>query len=224
MHLSNALIQTGFVDEAMKYVDKSLAYDPHNPFAAWLKIGVLFAKTKDREQTRDLLIKELNKDTTSRFYLMQEVGKLYYVMRDYKSAYGYYKRFIKMKQAMQVDIYKNENLKIGIVFDKLGMKEEAATYFKTFKEYAVSDKSIYKDLNWMGYYAWMGDQLKAMQHLKLFSKEDNVQYWILFLADDPVFDDTKKLPEFNHVMASIEKKFWENHKKIRLELEEKGLL
>lgn len=224
MHLSNALIQTGFVDEAMKYVDKSLAYNPSNPFAAWLKIGVLFAKTKDREQTKQFLIKELNKDTTSRFYLMQEIGKLYYVTRDYKTAYQYYKRFIAMKQALQVDIYKNESLKIGIVLDKLGMKEEAATYFKIFKEYAFNDKSIYKNLNLMGYYAWLGDQQKAMEHFRLFSKEDNIQYWILFLADDPVFDELKKLPGFKQVMTAIEKKFWDNHKKIRAMLEEKGLL
>jgi len=224
MHLGNALIQTGFIDEALKYVDKSLSYNPNNPFAAWLKIGVLFAKTKDAEQTKQLLIKELNKDTTSRFYLMQEVGKLYYVKRDYKNAYQYYRRFIAMKQALKVDIYKNEDLKIGIVLDKLGMREEAAAYFKTFKEYAFSDKSIYKDLNLMGYYAWMGDQQKALDHMKLFAKEDNVQYWVLFLADDPVFDELKKLPEFRKVMTNIENKFWDNHKKILVMLEEKGLL
>jgi tetratricopeptide (TPR) repeat protein len=201
-----------------------LAYNPSNAFASWLKIGVLFAKNKDGEQSKQLLIKELNKDTVSRFYLMQEVGKSYYFQRDYKNAYHYYKRFIAMKQVLHVDIYKNESLKIGIVLDKFGMKEESAAYFKTFKEYAFSDKSIYKSLNLMGYYAWLGEPQKAMEQMKLFSKEDNVQYWILFLADDPVFDELKKLPEFRQVMAVIEKKFWDNHKKIRSMLEEKGLL
>jgi TolB-like protein/AraC-like DNA-binding protein/Tfp pilus assembly protein PilF len=224
MHLSNALIQTGFVDEASKYVDKSLAYNPNNSFAAWLKIGVLFAKTKDAEQTKQLLIKELNKDTISRFYLMQEIGKSYYFGRDYKNAYKYYKRFIAMRRTLQVDVFKNESLKMGIVFDKLGMKEEAATQFKIYKEYAFSDKSIYKNLNLMAYYAWMGDQQKALEQLKLFSKEDNFQYWIVFLADDPLFDNIRNLPEFKKVMTTIENKFWDNHKKIRAMLEEKGLL
>ncbi len=223
MHLSNALIQTGFVDEAMKYVDKSLAYDPNNPFAAWLKIGITFCENK-RQRTNQRAFNKGVEQRHSRFYLMQEIGKLYYVKRDYKSAYQYYKRFIAMKQRLQLDIYKNENLKIGIVLDKLGMNEEAKEYFKTFKEYALGDKSIYKDLNWMGYYAWIGDQQKALEHMKLFSKEDNVQYWILFLADDPLFDNIRNLPEFKKVMSTIEKKFWDNHNRIRAMLEEKGLL
>lgn len=224
MHLSNALVQTGFIDEAMKYVDKSLAYDPNNQFAGWLKIGVLFAKTKNTDQTRQLLIKELNKDTISRFYLMQEIGKSYYFKGDYKTAYRYYKRFIAMQQTLKVDIFRNESLKIGIVFDKLGMKEEAASYYKIYKEYAFNDKSIYKNLSLMAYYAWLGDQQKALDHMKLFSKEDDYQYWILFLADDPLFVHIRSLPEFKKVMTVIEKKFWDNHKKIRAMLEEKGLL
>ena len=223
MHLSNALLQTGFIDEAQKYVDKSLSFNPNNPFAAWIKVGVLFAKTKDVEQGKQMLIKEWKKDTT-RFYLMQEIGKSFYYQHDYKNAYSYYKKFTDIRQALNLDIFKNEDLKIGIVFDKLGMKEKSPAYFTSFKEFAFNDNSIYKNLNLMGYYAWAGDQQKAMEHMKLFAKEDNVQYWILFLADDPVFDDLKKLPEFKQVMAAIEKKFWDNHKKIRAMLEEKGLL
>ena len=224
MHLSNALIQTGFIDEALKYADKSLAYNPNNPFSAWIKIGVLFAKTKDAAQSNQMLMKEYLKDTTGRFYLLQEIGKSYYYGRDYKNAYRYYKRFIEVRQAKQLDIYKNESLKIGIVLSKLGMKEKSDEYIKIFKEYALNDKSIYKALNLMGYYAWLGDQQKAMENMRLFAKEDNIQYWILFLPEDPVFDDIKKLPEFKQLFAGIEKKFWDNHKKIREMLEEKGLL
>ncbi|HEV8515583.1 MAG TPA: helix-turn-helix domain-containing protein [Cyclobacteriaceae bacterium] len=224
MHLGNALIQTGFVDEAMKYVDKSLAFDPNSQFAGWLKIGVLFAKTKDAEQTRLRLIKELNKDTISRFYLMQEIGKSYYFKGDYKAAYRYYKRFNAMQKLLKVDIFRGESLKMGIVWDKLGMKEEAKEYFRIYKEYAFSDKSIYKDLSLMAYYAWLGDQQKALDHMKLFSNENDYQYWILFMADEPLFDKIRNRPEFKEAMITIEKKFWDNHKKIRMMLEEKGLL
>ena len=60
--------------------------------------------------------------------------------------------------------------------------------------------------------------------MNLFAKEDNLQYWVLFLADDPEFDGIKNLPEFKKLMRNIENKFWDNHKKLRLLLEEKGLL
>jgi len=224
MHLSNALLQTGFIDEAQKYVDRSLSYNPNNPFAAWIKIGVQFAKTKDTEQCRQSLIKELNKDTIQFFYLMQEVGKSYYFDRDYKNAYKYYKRFVDIRQAQQLDIFKIEDLRIAITLYKLGMKEKSEEFVKSYKAYADRDKSIYKNLSLMGYYAWKGENQKALEHLKLFSKEDNFQYWIIFLADDPLLDNLKNLPEFKKILSDIENKFWDNHKKIRATLEEKGLL
>ncbi len=223
MHLSNALLQTGFIDEAMKCVDKSLSYSPSNPFSAWIKIGVVFAKNKDAELAKQSLIKELNKDTT-RFYLMQEIGKSYYFQGDYKNAYKYYKRFVDIKQAQQLDIFKNENLRIGIVLDKLGMKEKSEEFIKSFKEFADHDQSIYKYVNLMGYYAWLGENKKALECMKLFSKEDNLQYWILFLADDPVLAKIRDTTEFKKTMGDIEKKFWDNHNKIKITLEEKGLL
>jgi tetratricopeptide (TPR) repeat protein len=114
LHLSNAFIQAGFVEEALRYINKSLEYNPKNPFSGYLKIFILYAKNRDCKQTRELLIKELNKDTT-RFYIVQEVGKICYSMRDYESAYQYYKRFIELRESQQLDVFKNENLKIGIV-------------------------------------------------------------------------------------------------------------
>jgi hypothetical protein len=79
-------------------------------------------------------------------------------------------------------------------------------------------------LSWSGYYAWIGNQQKAIAHLQLFAKEDNLQYWSLFLADDPVYDGIKSIPEFKKAVSDIEKKFWDNHNKLKLLLEEKGLL
>jgi len=155
---------------------------------------------------------------------MQEIGKSYYFKGDYKSAYRYYKRFNAMQKMFKVDIFRGESLKMGIVWDKLGMKEEAKEYFRIYKEYAFNDKSVYRDLSLMAYYAWLGDQQKALDHMKLFSKENDYQYWILFMADEPLFNSFSNRPEFKEAMATIEKKFWDNHKKIRAMLEEKGLL
>jgi TolB-like protein/AraC-like DNA-binding protein len=223
MHLSNALLQSGFIDEALTYVNKSLAYNPKSPFSAWVKIGILYARSKDMKQLRQSLIDEFNKDT-SRFYLAQEIGKICYTMRDYPGAYHYYKRFIDARDARQMDIYKIESLNIGMVMDRLGMKEKSKAFILTFKEYADNDLSIYKNLSLTAYYAWMDDNKKALEHLALFSKEDHFQYFILFLTDDPVMDHIENLPEFKKIMTDIETKFWNNHKKIRATLEEKGLL
>ena len=76
----------------------------------------------------------------------------------------------------------------------------------------------------MTYYTYKGDVNQAMEHLRLFSKEDNYQYWVLLLETDPSVDLIKNLPEFKETMNDIETKFWNNHDRIKISLEEKGLL
>ena len=123
-----------------------------------------------------------------------------------------------------MDIFKNEDLKIGIVLEKVGQKEKAQEFIKSFKNYADNDKSIYKHLNLAGYYAYLGDDNKSIEHMKLFSKEENLKYWVLLFDSDPIVKAVKDHPEFDKVMGDIEKKFWNTHEEIKVTLEEKGLL
>ena len=222
-HLSNALIQAGFIDEGIKYVDKSLAYNPQNPFSGYVGVLFRYAKNKDLKLTRALLIKEFEKDT-SRVDIVKEVGKVCYVMRDYEGAYKYYKKFIELRDAQQLEIFKEENLSIAFVFSKMGLKEKSEESIKSFKDFADNDLSIYKHLQLAMYYSYRGDAPKAIEHMKLFSKEDNYYYWILLLSNDPIVDPIKDMPEFKKVMSDLETKFWDNHKKMKGMLEERGLL
>lgn len=222
LHLSNALIQTGFVDEALANIDKAIAYNPENPYS-YVRIYILFARDKDVERTKQLLIKALSRDTT-RLDILQEVAKVHYLTRDYEGAYRYYKKFIALRQALKLDIYRHESMKIAYVLDKVGRKEESEEYLRIFKQYADNDRTIYKHLNLAGYYAYLGDTQKSIEHMKLFSKEDNFQYWILLYDDDPITETIKNNPEFKETMNEIETRFWNTHKKIRVTLEEKGLI
>jgi hypothetical protein len=74
------------------------------------------------------------------------------------------------------------------------------------------------------YYAYLKDSKKTLDHLKLFSKVDNYQYWILLLERDPLVKPFRNLPEFKTVLHTIKTKFWDKHKEIKVSLEEKGLL
>lgn len=222
-HLANALVQTGFVDEAITYINKSLEYDPKGTFSGYLRAWIHYAKNRDATKTKELLIQEFKKDTT-RFYILQEIGKACYLMRDYKSAWEYYQKFIAIQEMIKWDIFAHGNLTIGIVLDELDQKEKSQEYFKRFKEYADNDQSIYKHLNLAMYYSYTGDIAKAIDHLKVFSKEDNIQYWILLSDVDPVFDKIKHHPYFKIIMQDIETKFWDQHQEIKVTLREKGLL
>jgi tetratricopeptide (TPR) repeat protein len=52
LRLGNALMMTGFIDEALTYVDKSLEYNPKNPFSGYLRAYVVFAKDRDMAKLR----------------------------------------------------------------------------------------------------------------------------------------------------------------------------
>ncbi|MBT1685983.1 helix-turn-helix domain-containing protein [Dawidia soli] len=223
LHLSNALMQAGFIDEALEYIDKSLAYKADNPFSGYLRVYILYAKNEDVGGTCEALVKEFRKDTTN-FIMMQEIGKMYYFMRNYAESYKYYKRYLAIVEEKELDIFKHENLKIGIVLQKMGQPEKGQRYIDAFERYVKTDSSIYRHANLAGYYSYLGDAPKAIEHMKLFAREKDYQYWILFFTIDPIADSVKDLPEFKKAMQQVRDRFWENHRKVRATLEEKGLL
>ncbi|WP_028298021.1 helix-turn-helix domain-containing protein [Olivibacter sitiensis] len=223
LHLSNALIQTGFIEESLDHINKSLDYNPGNSFSIWVKAAILFAKDKRVEQGRQLLLKELDRNP-AQLHFLQEVAKTYHYTGDNKEAYRYFKQFIDLREAQQVDVFKNVDLTIAIVMSQMGMKEEAKKFAASFKAYADSDQSIYKEVHLALYHLYLGNNQKSINHLKLFSKEDNFQYWILLLPQDPIMDPIRSNPKFKKVMHTIETKFWDKHKEIRISLEDKGLL
>ena len=72
---------------------------------------------------------------------------------------------------------------------------------------------------------WPHNREKALEHLRRFVQEDNIQYWIiLFLNKDPDKNALDHAPEFEELSREIERKFWANHEKLKLKLEEQGLL
>ena len=224
LHLSNAFVQSGFVAEAEKYINKSLQYSPDNLYAEYLKAYVLYAKNKEFKETKDLLIAAYNKDL-SRLDILQEIGKIYYYMRDYKNSFTYYSKFMEIKEAQHLSIYPSEYGKISIVYDEMGFKPEAESYFSKYFEYASEDESLYKHLSLAMYYAHIDDTKKALEELKLFSEEDNYHYWtILFVEIDPLVDNIKDMPEFIQLTKKIKTKFWKKHEQIKATLENKGLL
>jgi tetratricopeptide (TPR) repeat protein len=225
LRLGNALIQNGFVDESLKYIDKSLEYNPKNPYSRYVRAFILFAKSGDAKQTRDLLLTEFRKDTT-RLDILQDIGKVSYLMRDYKGAYQYYKRFLAIRESRQLAIYRHENLIIGFVLAQIGMKEKAEELIEDYKKLFDDDKSIYRELALSGYYTYRGDQKKAIEHMRLFSQEDNVQYWVIaFLESDPIMGPPiKSNPEFRKYVDAAKARFWKTHDALKIILIENGLL
>lgn len=224
LNLSNALIQNGFIEEANEYIDKSLNYDSDNYFSPYVKAFILYARDRDIEQTKKSLIRELQKDTT-RLDILQEVAKLYYYQEDYDTAFLYYEKFVKARKEYDLDIYFHEDIKIALVYEKMGLDEQASEFFASYADFCENDESIYKSVSTAALYAHQGKMDEAIEQLKIFTSKNDYQYWILlFMETDPVFEPLKMHPEFSEIMQKIEDRFWENQTQLKKSLEEKGLL
>ncbi|MEQ9308514.1 MAG: helix-turn-helix domain-containing protein [Balneolaceae bacterium] len=224
LSLSNAFVQSGFVDEALVYINKSLEHDPNNYYAPYVKAYVLYARDKDIKQTKNILLREWNKDTT-RLDILQEVAKLYYYEENYDSAFFYYEKFTTAREAGGLDMYPQEDIKIGVTYEKVGRDDEAAKYFESYAAYCERDQSIYKAASTAVKYAYEGEYDQAIDQLQIFATQENFQYWILLFMDkDPIMKPLSTHPEFDEVMQKIEDQFWKNHNELRKSLEEKGLI
>jgi tetratricopeptide (TPR) repeat protein len=201
-----------------------LDYSPGNLYSQYVKGYISFAKNRDLQQLKELLLETLKKDT-SRLDIIQEIGKVYYYLRDYENAYKYYKKFIDAREALNLNIYNSEDAKIGLVLSEMGQNNQSKKYFEAYKRNAENDQSIYKHLSLAAYYAYYNNQEKAIEHLSLFSKQDNYHYWIvIFIKLDPLFDKIKGLPEFKKINKEIESRFQINHKQIKAALLKEGLI
>ncbi|HMV08748.1 MAG TPA: helix-turn-helix domain-containing protein [Cyclobacteriaceae bacterium] len=224
LRLGNALAQTGFIDQSLIYLGKSIAYNSKNPFTPHLRAFVVYAKDRNLGKVKQSLIQEFRKDTT-RFDILQDIGKVCYYLKEYDSSYVYYKRFVRMRETLKLDVYRHENMMIALAYEKAGETERAKAFMDDYRQYLESDQTAYKDLGWCAYYDYKGDTGKAMERLRRFSKQDNIQYWIiLFMRQQPMPGSISKLPECKKLMDEIEAKFWANHEKLKVTLEDKGLL
>lgn len=224
LNLSNALIQNGLVDEAVIYINRSLSYDPENYYSPYLRLLILYARDADIEETKSLLIQEWQKDTT-RVDLLQEVANFYYYQENYDSAFTYYEKFVGIKEKNGLDVYPHLDIKIGWVYEKMGLHEEAAKFFSTYSDYCQNDQSIYKSTCMAVKYAQEGNQDLAIDQLNLFATQDNYMYWFLvFMKIDPLFKPLDAHPSYDAVIQKIEAQFWKNQATLRKSLEEKGLI
>jgi class 3 adenylate cyclase/TolB-like protein len=223
LQLSNALVSSGFIAEALKYINRSLDYNSENYFAPHLKATILFAKDGNINRTRNLLIKEWNKDS-SRLDILQDVAKFYYIAENYDSAYVYFKKFVKAREDNGLNIYRQENIKIAEVYKKMGLDAEAEQLFNDFIEYCKEDQSSYRSVNLAWKYVYEGKFDEAIEQLKIFSEVENYPYWFLLIEDEPMIKQLESHPEFERIMQKIKDRFWKNQTKLRKSLEAKGLI
>jgi len=224
LHLSNALIQTGFIDEALTSINQSLQYNPNNLFSEYVKAYILYAKNQDLNQTKNLLKQALAKDTT-RFDIILEIGNVCYYQEEWDEAAMYFEKFLTIREYMHLQSYIHKNVEIAYVFRKIGKYVEAEKLITDYKSFIEQDQSVYRNLFWSAYYAYMKDNQNTIRFLMKFSKEESIQIWVaLFTPNNPLYQPIKNTTEFNSIMDTIQQQFWRNHAIMKHKLENEGLI
>jgi TolB-like protein/Tfp pilus assembly protein PilF len=224
LHVANALVQSGFIDEARKYIDRSIEFDPRNIFALYVKEYIRFARDKDIDRLCNGLLGVLALDST-RLDVLQETGKCFFYARDYRSAYRYYSILANTRNIYNIDIYDYENVKIAYVYREMGMEAEADSLMVIYREFFENDQSIYKSLSKAAYHAYYGNTEEALGQIRLFLEEDNYYLWVAqFMDIEPLFDDLKDMPEYQDLLKEIKAKFWRYHEEMRAQLVEKKVI
>lgn len=223
LHVSNSFMQTGFIDEALLYINLSIDYDPKNIYSQYVKAYIEYAKDMDLNVLQNKLLEVLKMDTT-RIDVVQEVAKTYYLQDNYEIAYLYYKALLDARKKYNLSLFIHENVKMACVYRELGYSIEADSIIQEYKDYSENNQSEYRDLLISGYYAYQQDDEKAMEYLQKFSLAEDFHYWTLYLPNEPHFKHLIDMPEFKEIMKRLETNFWRRHERIREKLAKEGLI
>ena len=222
--LSQAFRYTGFLTEAEKYINRSLELDPGSVYAMVELSQLLPEMTGKYEQAREILV-DLFQKHPSDTWVLRHLALTCYLKRDFEDAYNYYKKFTELLEAQHIVRNQGDNGRIGLVFHKMGNEELSEAYFQKYLDYIENRNSVHKDRNFAAYYSFRNDTLKAIEHLRLFSEQEIFPFYCIGnLKRDPLFDNIRKLPEFQKLLTKIETKFWKYHERIKKDLEKKELL
>ncbi|WP_340114983.1 helix-turn-helix domain-containing protein [Maribellus mangrovi] len=224
LHIANAFIQSGFQDQALKYINKSLDYNPDNLYSEYVKAYIVYAGNRDMDQLRESLKRALDKDR-NRLDIAQELAKICYYQHDYQAAYEYYQLYLAIKNAVGMDVYPQEDAKIAYTCLQLGKKEEADRFLESYKTFSENTDSAYKNLNLCMYYALTGNTEQAYSYLELFAQEQQFHYWtVLFLPLEPPFQELRKVRGYKRTVSKIENNFNAFHENLKASLKEKHLI
>jgi tetratricopeptide (TPR) repeat protein len=120
----------------------------------------------------------------------------------------------------------------GYTYLKNGMKEKADYHFKgsikliedEIKLNSANARTYDSHFNLARIYAILNDKQKSLQYLERIKESRSVPLnFIKDLKNDPMFDNVRSEPEFQKITRELEKKYLEEHEKIKKLLIRHGL-
>lgn len=224
LHLSNALVQNGFLDLAEEFIQKSIALDDNNLFSKYVYAYIIFADDKDFKAAERRMLAALAQDTL-RIDIVQEIAKLNYASENYERAARYYDKMYEMKEYLAVDLFASEDIKAAFTYEKLGRTEDAQRAYNSYKDFIKSDTSSYQFLSKAALNAAIGNVEEGMKNFEIFSEMKGLPFWfILFIEDDPILEKMSDHPNYSKTVQRMKDIFWAEHEEVKKQLSQAEVL
>jgi TolB-like protein/Tfp pilus assembly protein PilF len=163
---------------------------------------------------------------------LERMAYNYMLMGEYDQSYRYYSEMEKSRSgSVEIDI--NDRHRIGYVYWKAGLKDQANSLFDLQEQYCLDmielgrgpAKSGFAYYDLAGVYAFRGQKELALENLRIFNHKDNVGIWLVTLInDDPLFDTIRDDPEFRQIVRDVEARYQAEHERVRQWLEKNDML
>jgi AraC-like DNA-binding protein/TolB-like protein len=152
-------------------------------------------------------------------------------LRDYDKALKVMNRLEKETEKRGISPYSTSYIH-GYTYLKNGMTEKALPFFegaiKNFEEQikysSWEAKLYYSHFSLAIIYAALNNKQQSMYYLELMKKATSTpKIFIYDLKTNPMFDNVRQEPEFQKITRELEKKYLEEHEKIKKLLVRRGL-
>lgn len=221
---ARALRVAGLNDEALKYIEKSIEFNPENYSALGEKCEILIEKENDYFKAREILANALVEDS-SNIEILRFLFTNYYLTGEYQNAYKYFVLFFGENKNLSYLASKDYS-RLTVLYKKLNMKEESEICLQQYKAMDRSKLNEYSRANELArLYSLENNKEKALEALKILNRQPyHFSYTIRMLKDDPVFETIQGDKEFEKIISEMDTKFKFNSHQIRSSLSKKGLL
>ena len=190
----------------------------------------LFMFESDKQKQLAFLEKGYKMDSTNNL-ILEYMGSYYHTNGQFKEALDFIRKYlIRLKEQGITRV--NNMHRIGQLYSKIGIMDSADYYFIKQIEYCNEAIRLgrpygiyyaYYDL--AGVYAFMGDNKKAYENLKIFNQRQRMPKWAVeYLQTDELFNSIRNEPEFQKIAREVEAKYLAEHERVKKWLEEQGML
>jgi TolB-like protein/Tfp pilus assembly protein PilF len=221
---------TGFPEKAKNYFKEVLQIDRDT--SVYLgRLAGLEINSRNYEKAFELINKCYSMDSL-KFENICSLASIYYLQGNYKESLRYFMKVVDKYETLSPSTAGGFRT-LGYVYWMNGYKKESVHWFekeKIFNEVSIRlgrvtsiDKSDYYNL--AALYAFTGEKQKAYVNLKKFAKI-RICPWAMLtsIKTDPFFDSIRNESEFQLIVKDLEAKYQAEHERVRIWMEQKGML